>query len=116
MKFNNGDKVFHFRMGVTQIIRNETSSIYPIRTEDGLSYTEGGKFYVTDLYPSIYTLEDARVMGFEVPIQKTPEKVWRVKYKDNTESFTSSKQVLDNILKELYTVADVKEFVEVMKP
>ena len=74
LKLPIGTKVWHVRYGVAII--DDKNNAYPrllkiIYLEEGFDfYTIGGKYHERDKFPSLYTLEDARKMGFPVPDEK----------------------------------------------
>jgi len=70
-KFKAGDKIWHVIHGI-QIVKyidlEETN--YPVVASSRITYTTEGKQYLTNKYPTIYTLDEARKRGFDVPMQE----------------------------------------------
>lgn len=98
MKFKPGDKVWDVRYGAVEL--DEYISIaYPfVSKESGLCYTVDGKDHLNSKYPVLYTLEEARKMGFPVPPEKKKKvKRWLYGYVKgfkwrNTEDFYTEKE------------------------
>jgi hypothetical protein len=65
-KFNVGDIAYSIREGVVTICRSTEGPPYPIAANDE-NYTEDGKWYPTDLNPTLLTLDEARAKGYDVP-------------------------------------------------
>jgi hypothetical protein len=68
-KFKVGDKVFSVGAGVFVLQDNPSSSEYCLRDPDGCTYTETGRVVGADKFRSLFTLDEARAMGFPVPAE-----------------------------------------------
>ena len=88
-KFKVGDKVFHVGNGVGKVVRNDKlNTDYDIGVEFAghgqVGFCHDGKYHNHHKIPQLYTLEEARKMGFEVPKQKLKKTInlWVNVYSD----------------------------------
>lgn len=65
-KFKVGDKVFSIFKGV--VVLTEGRAQYPVTDGDADFYADG-RLEACDSYPCLYTLDEARRMGFPVPAE-----------------------------------------------
>lgn len=71
-KFKAGDKVFSIQHGVVTLEANswgDDEDLYVLQAPKGEAYTTDGRLLENDLHPSLYTLDEARRMGFPVPTE-----------------------------------------------
>lgn len=72
-KFKAGDKVYDICEGVG-VVGTDTDKEYPVSVNfasgTSATYTSSGLNQVTDVNPTLLTLEEARTKGYEMPKQK----------------------------------------------
>lgn len=80
MKFKVGDKVFHVGHGVGTVLSNDVAANNPLMVTfmDGyrLRFLYDGREEYYHTIPQLYTLPEARKMGFEVPKEKKTKTLW----------------------------------------
>ena len=89
-KFKVGDKVFHVGHGIGTVVTIDKNFILSVAVEFNkhlmLSFLSDGRAYSNHTIPQLYTLEDARKMGFDIPKQKVKKTIeqWANVYPDGT--------------------------------
>lgn len=80
MTFKAGDKVYHYRHGIVEVVEIRPEVPYPVKVSTYDTYTDCGRSRIGDKYPSIITLEEAEKRGFVRKIVR--QKKFRVKFRD----------------------------------
>lgn len=83
MTFKVGDKVYCYNYGIVRLIMSSYTH-FPLKVQTGnneFTFTQCGRRYPDDKYPSIITLEEAEKRRF-VRKKVGDVKQWRVKYYD----------------------------------
>ena len=88
-KFKVGDKIFHVGRGVGTVVTITGNHTLPVTVKFDhitLNFSSDGKAYSDHTIPQLYTLEDARKMGFDTPKQKVKKIIeqWANVYPDGT--------------------------------
>lgn len=83
-KFTVGQKVFHMGWGIGTVTSVSHTEPFPVRVDFANNqmewFTQDGAMNVGYKIPQLYSLDEARKMGFDIPRQKVTKeiKVWKI--------------------------------------
>lgn len=93
IEFKAGDKVFSIQDGF-QTLKKSGGKQYPLKTKKSI-YTSRGRFDLDDENRSLFTIEEAKALGIEVPKKKVEVKFWANIYPDHNADIWSTKEKAD---------------------
>jgi hypothetical protein len=106
--FKAGDKVYYYNHGIVELAASSCPH-FPLKVlveNDEFTFTQCGRRYPDDKYPSLITLEEAEKRGFVRKIVR--QEKFRVKYRD---MYTKSAlHVTDSEFKDVESFRKAKEY------